>query len=57
MIGGMSGVFAGAIGEGMSDVLAITINNDDIVGEYSYSDPVAASAATRTRATRSPTAR
>ena len=41
MIGGMSGVFAGAIGEGMSDVLAITINNDDIVGEYSYSDPVA----------------
>jgi extracellular elastinolytic metalloproteinase len=36
MIGNMSGPFAGAIGEGMSDTLAIYINNDDRVGEYSY---------------------
>lgn len=36
MIGNMSGPLAGAIGEGMSDVLAILINNDDTVGEYSY---------------------
>ena len=35
MIGSMSGPLAGAIGEGMSDVLAIIINNDDAVGEYS----------------------
>jgi hypothetical protein len=37
MIGGMSGPLAGAIGEGMSDVLAMLINGDDIVGEYSSS--------------------
>jgi extracellular elastinolytic metalloproteinase len=36
MIGNMSGPFAGAIGEGMSDTLAIYINRDDRVGEYSY---------------------
>jgi len=35
MIGTMSGPLAGAIGEGMADVLAIIINNDDAVGEYS----------------------
>ena len=35
MIGSMSGPFAGAIGEGMSDVLAIYTNRDDLVGEYS----------------------
>jgi hypothetical protein len=35
MIGNMSGSISGAIGEGMSDVLAILINNDDRVGEYS----------------------
>ena len=35
MIGGMSGPFAGAIGEGMSDTLAIYINNNDRVAEYS----------------------
>ena len=34
MIGGMSGLIANAIGEGMSDVLAIVINEDDVVGEY-----------------------
>jgi extracellular elastinolytic metalloproteinase len=34
MIGGMSGPLAAAIGEGMSDVLAIVINKDDVVGEY-----------------------
>jgi extracellular elastinolytic metalloproteinase len=35
MIGGMSGLFAGAIGEGQSDVLAIFINDNDRLGEYS----------------------
>jgi extracellular elastinolytic metalloproteinase len=39
MIGGMSGPLAGAIGEGMGDVLAILINEDDIVGEYLSSHP------------------
>ena len=34
MIGTMSGKLAGAIGEGMSDVLAIYINRNDRVGEY-----------------------
>ncbi|WP_375769851.1 M36 family metallopeptidase [Archangium gephyra] len=37
MIGSMSGTMSGAIGEGMSDVLAVIINNDDRVGEYSGS--------------------
>lgn len=36
MIGGMSGPMSGAIGEGMSDVLAILMNDNDVVGEYSY---------------------
>lgn len=36
MIGGMSGPLSGAIGEGMSDTLAIYINDNDAVGEYSY---------------------
>jgi extracellular elastinolytic metalloproteinase len=35
MIGDMSGAFGGAIGEGMSDTLAIYFNGDDKVGEYS----------------------
>lgn len=35
MIGSMSGPLSGAIGEGMADVLAVIINNDDAVGEYS----------------------
>ena len=35
MIGSMGGVMSGAIGEGMSDVLAVLINGDDKVGEYS----------------------
>jgi len=39
MIGGMSGAMAGAIGEGMGDVLAIIVNEDDRVGEYAASDP------------------
>jgi extracellular elastinolytic metalloproteinase len=38
MIGGMSGPLAGAIGEGMSDVLAVILNDNDIVGEYSTGD-------------------
>jgi extracellular elastinolytic metalloproteinase len=40
MIGRMSGPISGAIGEGMSDVLAVVINNDDRVAEYSTSDPI-----------------
>ena len=36
MIGRMNGPLSGAIGEGMSDVLAIIANDDDIVGEYSF---------------------
>jgi hypothetical protein len=39
MIGSMSGSISGAIGEGMSDVLAILRNNEDRVGEYSTNDP------------------
>ncbi|OFW98657.1 MAG: hypothetical protein A3E78_11580 [Alphaproteobacteria bacterium RIFCSPHIGHO2_12_FULL_63_12] len=39
MIGSMSGNVSGAIGEGMSDVLAIVVNNEDRVGEYSTQDP------------------
>jgi Zn-dependent metalloprotease len=38
MIGNMSGPLSGAIGEGMSDVLAIYTNRDDVVGEYSFND-------------------
>jgi extracellular elastinolytic metalloproteinase len=37
MIGSMSGPISGAIGEGMSDVLAIIINDNDRVAEYSAS--------------------
>ena len=40
MIGRMSGPIAGAVGEGMSDVLAVVINGDDRVAEYSASDPI-----------------
>lgn len=39
MIGSMSGPFAGAIGEGMSDTLSIYTNRNDVVGEYSYNNP------------------
>jgi extracellular elastinolytic metalloproteinase len=39
MIGGMSGPIAGAIGEGMSDVLAVILNNNDVIGEYAFSNP------------------
>ena len=39
MIGSMSGGLAGAIGEGMSDTLSIYMNNNDVVGEYSYNNP------------------
>lgn len=38
MIGSMSGNVPGAIGEGMSDVLAIVMNNQDAVGEYSFNN-------------------
>lgn len=40
MIGRMSGPLAGAVGEGMSDGCALLINdNNDVVAEYSASDP------------------
>ena len=39
MIGGMSGPLAGAIGEGNSDGIAMLVNGDDLIGEYS-SPPV-----------------
>lgn len=38
MIGSMSGPMSGAIGEGMSDVLAVITSDDPVVGEYSVSD-------------------
>jgi len=40
MIGGMTGPLAGAIGEGMSDTLAIYLNRDDRVAEYSMNNPL-----------------
>lgn len=39
MIGSMSGGLAGAIGEGMSDTVALYMNGNDAVGEYSYNRP------------------
>lgn len=39
MIGGMSGPMAGAIGEGASDGVSLLVNGDDVVGEYSFSNP------------------
>ncbi len=39
MVGGMSGSVSGALGEGMSDVIAILMNGEDRVGEYSTNDP------------------
>jgi hypothetical protein len=40
MIGGMSGKMSGAIGEGMSDTLAIILTEDDVVGEYAFDNPL-----------------
>jgi hypothetical protein len=40
MIGRMTGPMSGAIGEGMSDTMAVILNEDDVVGEYSFSDPL-----------------
>ena len=40
MIGSMSGPLSGALGEGMSDVLAILANDNDVVGEYSYNNAI-----------------
>lgn len=40
MIGGMSGPLAGAVGEGMSDGLAMLVNGDDTIGEYSFGNPL-----------------
>ncbi len=39
MIGSMGGRLSGGIGEGMSDVLAILINEDDVMGAWSLNDP------------------
>lgn len=39
MIGSMSGPLAGAIGEGMGDTLALYVNRNDVMGEYSYAAP------------------
>lgn len=39
MIGGMSGPLAGAIGEGNSDGIAMLVNDDDVIGEYSGTSP------------------
>ena len=56
MIGGMSGVMSGAIGEGNSDLCALLMNpGNDVVGEYSASGSLG-SAASRTRTTRGRTA-
>ena len=38
MIGNMSGAVSGALGEGMSDVLALLKNGDDAVGEYALNN-------------------
>ncbi|MGE3956160.1 MAG: M36 family metallopeptidase [Vicinamibacterales bacterium] len=40
MIGGMSGPLAGAIGEGASDAVAMLMNGDDRIGEYSFVNPL-----------------
>ena len=40
MIGNMSGPMAGAIGEGMSDTCSLLMNENDVVGEYSFNDPL-----------------
>jgi hypothetical protein len=40
MIGRMSGAMSGAIGEGMSDTLSVILNENDVVGEYSFDDPL-----------------
>jgi hypothetical protein len=37
MIGGMSGPISGALGEGISDALAMLVNGDDRIGEYASS--------------------
>jgi hypothetical protein len=39
MIDRMYGPLAGAIGEGMADVLALLVNENDVIGEYSFDDP------------------
>lgn len=40
MIGSMSGCMAGAIGEGASDTVSIFMNPNDVVGEFSYNNPI-----------------
>jgi extracellular elastinolytic metalloproteinase len=38
MIGRMNGALAGAVGEGMSDVCAMLMNGDPVIGEYAFDD-------------------
>lgn len=40
MIGDMGSTMSGAIGEGASDTVAMLVNGDDVVGEYSASNPL-----------------
>ena len=42
MIGEMDGPLAAAVGEGMSDILALIhgIDGDSVIGEYSFSNPI-----------------
>jgi hypothetical protein len=39
MIGSMSGPMSGAIGEGMSDTLAVILTENDVMGEYAFDNP------------------
>ena len=40
IVGGMSGNVAGALGEGMSDVIAVLFTNQDAVGEYALNNTI-----------------
>lgn len=40
IVGGMSGNVAGALGEGMSDVIAMLFTNNDAIGEYSFNNTI-----------------
>lgn len=52
MIGSMSGPLSGAIGEGMADALAMLVNGDDRIGEYSTSNSTGIRSAPYTNYTR-----
>lgn len=40
IVGGMSGDVAGALGEGMSDVVAMLFTNNDAIGEYVFNNTI-----------------